>query len=75
MPFKTLKVVVIRQQILSHSKEHKCDSIKVHVEILAEAHAVFENGHVEPLQALEGAMEIKALQLFLVGLAAYVCFQ
>ena len=67
-----LQIIVVFQQIFCHSKEHKRHGVKVHVQVFAEAHAVLEDGHVEPLQALEGTMEIEALQFLLRGFVTYV---
>ena len=70
-----LEVVVLVGEVFCHVEEEGGNFVEVHVEVAAEANAVFEDGDIVPLQALESAMEIKSLQFFLVRFASHVGLQ
>ena len=44
-----LKRVVLFGEVAGHAEEEGGDGVEVHVEVAAEADAVFEDGHVVPL--------------------------
>ena len=67
-----LEVVVLVSEVFCHVEEEGGDFVEVHVEVAAEANAVFEDSDIVPLQALERAVEVEPLQLFASGRVAHI---
>ena len=53
-----LQCLVLVGQVLGHIEKECSHLVKIHIEVLADTHPVFEYCHIIPLQSLERAVEI-----------------
>ena len=60
-----LQSIILVGEVFSHAEEECSHVVEIHVEVTAEAHAVFEDGYVVPLQALECAVVVESAESFM----------